>query len=140
MRGEAVAREALEWIGTPFVWGQAQKGVGCDCKGLIQGIARELGFPESESFYATFKPYRPDRAVPVALLREGLAAVFDEASDISPGDVLLLRFRGLPQHLAVATSDGKVVHAQGEGQKQWVKESRAILRECPVDSIWRWRD
>jgi cell wall-associated NlpC family hydrolase len=40
--GELVAAEALTWIGTPFVWGQSVKERGCDCKGLIAGVAREL--------------------------------------------------------------------------------------------------
>jgi hypothetical protein len=52
--------------------GPIVKGVGCDCKGLVQGVARELGFPEAESFYATFASYRPDRPVPSRLLIEGM--------------------------------------------------------------------
>jgi hypothetical protein len=63
------------------VWGQSVKGVGCDCKGLIQGVARELGLKEAESFYATFSSYRPDKPVPVSLLKEGMAAVFDQADE-----------------------------------------------------------
>lgn len=137
-----VAAEAVTWKGTPFHWGQSVKGVGCDCKGLVQGVARELGFPEAETFYANVADYRPDKPVPVALLKEGMAAVFDRADDIQPGDVLLLKVRGKAQHLAIAISETRAVHGRGNGDKEWVAENRiaSLLKACPLDSIWRWRD
>lgn len=140
-RAALVVTEAREWTGTRFVWGQSQKQVGCDCKGLIQGVARELGFPEAATFYATFATYRPDKPVPVALLKEGLAAVFDAADEPQPGDVLLLKIRGRAQHLGICCGD-TVIHAQGNGAKEWVKETKlaALTKLCPIDSVWRWRD
>lgn len=141
MRGERVAAEAREWIGTPFVWGQSRKGRGCDCKGLVQGVARELGFPEAETFHATFASYRPDKPVPSALLVEGMAATFDRVKVQQDGDVLLLNVQGKPQHLAICTGD-RAIHAQGAGDKAWVKETRlaALLKVNPLHSVWRWRD
>jgi cell wall-associated NlpC family hydrolase len=138
-RGALVAKEAREWLRTPFHWQASQKGVGCDCKGLVWGVARELGFPEAETFYATVADY--PRAVPTALLKEGMAAVFDRAEDIQVGDVLLLRVRGKAQHLAIASGDGRAIHAQ-IAPNDWVKETslRALLKVCPLDSVWRWRD
>lgn len=106
-------------------------------------MARELGFPEADSLYAKVADYAPDRPVPSALLKEGLAAIFDPVSDIQPGDVLLLRTAklGPAGHIAIATDDGKAVHAQ-IGPNNWVKEARlrALLAVCPLVSVWRWRD
>jgi cell wall-associated NlpC family hydrolase len=53
-RGDLVAAEVEKWNRTPFHEQQATKGRGCDCKGLLWGVARDLGFPEAESFYATY--------------------------------------------------------------------------------------
>lgn len=138
--GERVAQEALSWVGTPFVWGQSQKGVGCDCKGFIAGVARELGRPEAANFYATFDGYRPDRPVPSDLLLEGMGATFKRVDDIKPGDVLLLKHGKRPAHLAIATSEGKAVHTQ-ISSKAWVKETtlRALFHFYPLHSVWRWR-
>ena len=40
------ARRVLEaatgWIGTPYRHQASQKGVGCDCLGLVRGVWREL--------------------------------------------------------------------------------------------------
>lgn len=141
-RGELVAAEAREWLGTKFVWQASQKQVGCDCKGLLWGVARELGFPEAESLYARVADYSPTRPVPSALLKEGFAAIFDPVSidGIEPGDVLLVKHGGRPSHIAIYSGGGRAIHAQ-IGPKDWVKETRlaALLKKCPLDSVWRWR-
>lgn len=139
-----VAAEVREWLGTPFKWQASQKGVGCDCKGLLWGVARELGFPEAESLYAQVADYSPTRPVPSALLKEGMAAIFDPVTEIQPGDVLLLKTSktGPAGHIAIVSGDGRAIHAQGVGDKEWVKETRlrALLKICPLVSAWRWRD
>jgi hypothetical protein len=73
-------------VGTPFVPQQAVKGKGCDCKGLIWGAARELGFPEADTPYAQFVHYDLGRrdGIPSALLKQGMAALFDRADLPSP--------------------------------------------------------
>ncbi len=140
-RGALVAAEARTWIGTRFVWQASSKGHGCDCKGLVWGVARELGFPEADSLYAQIADYSPSRPVDGKLLREGMAAVFDPADKPIPGDVLLLKLGRNPSHLAIYVGDGRAVHAQ-IGPKDWVKETRleALMKLFPLDSIWRWRD
>jgi cell wall-associated NlpC family hydrolase len=140
-RGAKVATEARTWIGTKFIWQASQKQVGCDCKGLVWGVARELRFPEAESLYAKIADYSPNRPVDGKLLREGMAAVFDPADEMRAGDVLLLRIGRNPSHLAIYVGGGRAVHAQ-IGSKDWVKETRleALLKMFPLDSVWRWRD
>ena len=139
-RGELVAAEAREWLGTKFVWQASAKQVGCDCKGLLWGVARELGFPEAESLYARVADYSPTRPVPSALLKEGFAAIFDPVSEPELGDILLVKLGGKPSHIAIYSGEGRVIHAQ-IGPKNWVKETRlaALLKKCPLDSVWRWR-
>lgn len=141
-KGELAAAEAREWCGTRFVWQQSAKGFGCDCKGLIAGVARECGFPEAQSIYANMASYSPRKPVPCQLLIEGLKSVFDLVKGGPQiGDVLLLKFKGRPQHLAIVTGPDKAVHAQ-LGPKDWVKETRlaALLHHYQLHSIFRWRD
>jgi cell wall-associated NlpC family hydrolase len=140
-RGELVAAEAREWLGTKFVWQASCKGVGCDCKGLLWGVARELGFPEAESLYAKVSDYSPTRPVPSALLKQGFAEIFDPVDEIQLGDVLLLKIGGKASHIAIVSADDRAIHAQ-IGSKDWVKEAslRPLLKMFPLDSAWRWRE
>lgn len=143
-KGELVAVEAEKWAKTPFHPQQAVRGRGVDCKGLPWGIARDLGFPEAESFYARFIGYdlSKKKGLPFDLFVEGMAALFDKAEDIRPGDLLLLKVGGKPAHLAVASkTEGRAWHAQIE-PNAYVKEAslRSLLKLFPLHSIWRWRD
>jgi NlpC/P60 family putative phage cell wall peptidase len=141
LRGDLVAAQAREWLGTPFIWQASQRGVGCDCKGLLWGVARELGFPEAESLYAKVADYSPTRPVPSALLKQGFAAIFDPVEEMRPGDVLLVKLGNRASHIAIVSGEGRAIHAQ-IGPKNWVKETslRALLKLFPLDSVWRWRD
>ena len=39
---EAVVKEALSWLGTPYRHQGSRKGVGCDCLGLVMGVWRAI--------------------------------------------------------------------------------------------------
>lgn len=147
--GERIAAEALDWRGTPFVWGQARKHVGCDCKGLVAGVARACGRSEADSIYGLASSYRADRPVPSALLVEGMAALFDpvpvraiqpDLGLLEPGDVLLLKHEGQPAHLAIYAGGGRAVHAY-HGLTATVRDRdlAVLFHTFPLHSAWRWR-
>lgn len=143
MIANAIAAEALDWIDTPFIWGQSQKGVGCDCKGLVQGVARECDRPEAASFYATFASYRVDRPVPGELILEGFGKLFDQVEEIEPGDVLLMKY-GIPPvnigHMGIYVGNGRAVHAyHGLNARVRDRDLAVLFAKFPLHSIWRWR-
>lgn len=133
-----IADEALSWIGTPFKWGQSQKGVGCDCKGLLAGVMRELGRPEANSFYAAFGNYRVDRPVPASLLVEGFSALFDRVEVMEPGDFLLLNYHGHPAHMAIYVGGDRAVHACIRSSVK-SRELGVLFHKFPLHSVWRCR-
>lgn len=137
MIGKQVAEKAEEWVGVPFHW-QGTVRAGCDCKGLIAGVARELGRPEADSVEALAGDY--GGKVDVRRLKAGLARLFDQVSERQPGDVLLLRMGGAAQHLAIyaptETNPDRIIEAMPTGPAQ-VRPSRA--RPVRIDSVWRWR-
>lgn len=139
--GERVVAEAREWIGTKFHAQASVKGVGCDCKGLVWGVARELGLPEANTFHAQVADYDLTKKDFGAPLKAGMAEVFVPVDEMIPGDVLLLTVHGKPGHLAIVTENGRAIHAQIAPNDR-VKETtlRALLKMCPLDSVWRWHD
>lgn len=159
-KNELVAAEVETWNRTPFHPQQAVRGRGVDCKMLPAGIARDLGFPEAQSFYALTTGYSLNKrnGLPHRLLLEGLSALFDQVPVTQegdgrglrligavPGDILLLKVQALsyrPSHLAIVSRrDGHAWHAQIE-PNDFVKEAslRSLLKKCPLHSVWRWRD
>lgn len=150
----SIVAEARSWAGTPFVPQASVKGRGCDCKGLIVGVAREVGLPEAESLHAQMANYDLGRLSWSPLLKDGIAATLKPVAPgrEKPGDVLLCRFKGAPAHLAILTElpsgplragrldGGMAVHAQ-LSSKDWVKETalRVLFAFYPLDSVWRFK-
>lgn len=138
--GPTVAAEAETWLGTPFRWQASVRGRGCDCKGLIAGVARQCGRPEAVSVEALAGDYG-FRVDPLRL-RRGLARLFDRAQgEPEPGDVLLLKVHGTAQHLAIhAPQPGRpmrAIQALHTGPMQVV--AIGTPRDM-IDSVWRWRN
>jgi len=135
LRRDDILAEARSWDRTPFQWQQSVKGLACDCKGFVWGVARELGLPEADSSYARLMSYS---SVDLRLLREGLTALFDKADEMRPADVLLLKIGGRPQHLAIYMGGGRMMHtARGPGRVMDVPMGN-VWREA-TDSVWSWR-
>lgn len=132
----AVVAEARSWIGTPFRWQQSAKGQGCDCKGLVAGVAFTLDRPEARSVYALMTAeYR--RRVDPALLTKGLGDLFDPATDMEPGDVLLMKVAGKAQHLGIYAGDGRMIHTYAKGPRRVIEVP--LDPSWPVVGIFRWR-
>ena len=110
---------AREWRGTPYRHQGRLKGVGCDCIGLILGVAKEAGF---EGFSEP-ESYTPDWAETGKNERLilGLSAHLKpvEICDLSAGDIVVFRMRpnAVAKHAAILASGGvddrhaKIIHA-----------------------------
>lgn len=135
---EDIVAEALSWKGTPFHWQQMRKGAGCDCKGLVAGVAQELGMPEAKSIYAAM-PADASGRVDTRLLIHGLEETMVRADRMQPGDVLLLTMAKKPQHLAILIHD-RIVHTYGHGPDCVITTPLSVaLRAWPLNSIWTWK-
>jgi cell wall-associated NlpC family hydrolase len=141
---DMIVAEAMSWVGTPVRDQMSKKGVGVDCKGMIAGIARELGMASADSVYARMHNYR---SIDPALLIEGLEFCFEhgDLACIEPADVLLLNMHvppeprpGKPRHLAIV-GYGKLIHAYGRAHNVVSATDLApSLRLWKPDSLWRW--
>lgn len=152
--GARVVARAMDWVDTPFEPQQSCRGAGCDCKGLIVGVARECGLPAAHSPFALINDYQ---RVDSGLLRRGLEATMDLVAqrrpglflgdaDALPGDLLLIdlkdeRGRMKPQHLAIYARENRMIHTLFYPGLQQVRCDRiGSAWWSRVGSIWRWRD
>jgi NlpC/P60 family putative phage cell wall peptidase len=131
-RGEIVT-EARSWMGTKFHHQASLKGVGCDCIGLVRGVARGVGFRDPfttgeaiqfAGYGRTPEPKRLLEACERFLQRIAIDAAI-------AGDILLLRFEREPQHFALLTSrhPDQMIHSHA---------SVGRVTESGIDAKW-WR-
>jgi len=126
IRREEIVREAREWIGTPYHHQGRVKGVGCDCAGLIIGIAHSLGI---STFDYRHYSRQPDASVLLSLCDEYLDRV-DSLDAALPGDVLIFLIRRQPIHMGILTEKGTVIHV-------WPSVGKVV--EHILDEKWRRR-
>ncbi len=87
---------ARAYLGVPFAH-QGRSRHGLDCIGLLVLAARDAGaIIEDRLDY----PRDPNGLLPVELARQ-----FDAVAEHQPGDIMLMRFAGEPQHLALCAGD-----------------------------------
>lgn len=107
----AVVAAARSYIGTPFLHQGRHKGIGVDCAGLLLGVAESLGLAHEDY------PRRNYSRWPLLghHLYDFIARQTREitAEEVNAGSILLfwIHRAHLPQHLAIVSEQGRIVHA-----------------------------
>ena len=112
-------KQAKTWVSVPVRPSGSQR-VGCNCLGLFVGVIREVGgleemVLEAESHVGFRVPITPGD-----FLREMKASSFlrlVRPTELRPGNFVLLFTRDGPQHLAIITEPGVILHASARKKK-----------------------
>ena len=132
--GEEIVTEARSWIGTPWKHAQALKGVGCDCIGLVGGVAANVGITDDWYTDASraFKGYgrMPEAAKIAAGCERWMTPVAFHALQL--GDILVMRFEKEAQHFGILSQlhPRYMIHAYAQARR--VGENR-------IDEAWSQR-
>jgi hypothetical protein len=135
-----IVLEVKKWIGTPFHQQGRQIGVGCDCIGLIIGVAKSI-----RSLSLTGKSWEEcdkttyDCMTESALLIDLLPIHFKVVkSSFKVGNILLIEISQKQYHACIVTSvkPTKIIHSCGALGKvvehkiipQWLDKIRMIYR------------
>lgn len=127
---------AQSWVKTPFHWEASAKGIGCDCRGLLTGVARELGRPEAEEIEANIVGY--SRCIDEAELLAGLDRLFVRKETPEPGDILAFRIQKKIQHLGIMSEGGRFVHAYSAAPRQVIETPLAGFWQRRMAGVWGW--
>ena len=122
-RTELIA-QARTWIDVPAISGGSQR-CGVNCLGIFVGILRELGgfesmIEEMEKHVGFKKPTTPGDLLRKLLTNEHWQSV--RPTKFQPGNVILFFTRDGPQHLAMVTEPGIILHAS-QNKKKVVEHS-----------------
>ncbi len=132
--------ETRTWLGTPFHHQGRVKQVGCDCIGLIVGVAAVLGRPEARYDRQDYGRL-PDGNRLYHLLKEHCVEV--SQGDMRPADIALFRFDSNPQHVGILSDYPGgglgVIHAYAQARKvveHYLDESW----KAKIVAVFRWRE
>lgn len=109
-----VVAAAHAWLGTPYRHQSAQRGVGCDCLGLLLGVYRE----QKGGLEINLPPYSRDWRD--ASYSDELSAIAerylkrDDTIELSAGRVLLFEMRrgAAAKHCGIMVQNHQFIHAQ----------------------------
>ncbi|MDE1901659.1 MAG: C40 family peptidase [Alphaproteobacteria bacterium] len=129
---ERMTAAARACLNTPFHHQGRAPGAGLDCIGLVVIALRAAGKDvQDRNDYGR----RPDGfSLVEALHAHGAEAV----GAIMAGDILLFRYDGQPQHVALATSADTMIHAFAPAGKV-VETSIGIYWQHRLTGIYRFR-
>lgn len=93
-----IVEAARAWLGTPFHHQASLKGVGCDCIGLVRGVAVEQGCVPAD-FSLPAYARTPDGDQLIELADQHMQRI--ERTAMQPGDVVAVAFDVDPQHFGI---------------------------------------
>jgi len=114
---------ARGYLGTPFRHQARLPGVGLDCAGVVVCALREAG-REVEDVRAYGRI--PAHGLFVKMVERHCERI--SVGDLRHGDLIMFAFRGEPQHLAIYTAEGTLIHAYQDVKK---------VVEHDFDGVWR---
>lgn len=111
-RAKEIIQEAKEWVGTPYQHQASLKGIGCDCLGLVRGIASDLGYlppnlnkTDPETIGYGNQPYGKLVPLFVKYCQE------IPLNALSEGHILIFKIKREPQHCAIFIGNNTIIHA-----------------------------
>lgn len=112
MTPEKIVAVARAQVGTPFRHQGRLPGKALDCAGLVVHVAASLGVDYIDRKGYPTLPYG-GLLESVLDAQPGLRRILPSTVRPANGDVLLMRFKGDPQHLAICAGE-TIIHAWAE--------------------------
>ena len=125
-KADQVIAAARECVGTPFRHQGRLRGVGLDCAGLGIIAAKAVGIEIVDFSGYPRTPF--DGMLKKMFTAQSWHLRQIKNDDAAPGDVLLMRISSAPQHVAILSYNGYMIHAYQNVGK--VVEQR-------IDDDWR---
>lgn len=137
MTPDSVVTAAYACIGAPFRHQGRDPATGLDCAGLVVRVALDLGCDviDEQGYGREPSGGRLEQMLDTQTCLQRL----DDVGTMQRGDVLLMRFEGEPQHLAIL-GEGVMIHAwekvglccEHELNTKWVRRIVRVYRFTEV--------
>jgi cell wall-associated NlpC family hydrolase len=135
MTADEILAAARQCLGTPFRHQGRLLGVGLDCAGVAIHVARQIGVGHLDVSGYGRTPV--DGQLERSLDTPALPGARRKGRRAAPGDLLLMRFAGDPQHLAITTGD-TLIHAY-ESVGQCCEHRLSSMWAARIVRVYRFR-
>ena len=132
MTRDDVVNEARAWMGTPYVHQGHQKGLGCDCAGLVGGVAVALGIVPPDWWETAAAPYAGYSREPSNKMLETICDGFmTRVETMQAANVVGIRWSIETQHLGILAP-----YPHGGFSMIHALEPRGKVIEHRVNDVW----
>lgn len=111
-----IIQEARTWVNTPFHLHGRLKHIGCDCVGLVLGVAKELNLMSKQNHvlpHFETLDYHPRESNKLLVQMLNLHLV--EKTNLQIADVVMLKYDSIPGHIGIISQNNSgvlsIVHA-----------------------------
>ena len=125
-----IVLEARKFLNIPFFFKGRSNG-GMDCAGVVCKALSNTIIPGYEFLDYTFNPSPQN-------IRIELLKIAYEVTDPISGDLLIFNLSGLPQHIAIFTSENTIIHTYKRVGKV-VEEKYTNYWNSKLENIYRIR-
>lgn len=133
-RDEKIIKETESWLGTPWMHGQALKGVGADCVRFIVAVAKNLDWIPQNYLPP---PYNQDWALhnEISILEQELQKF---GHKVEPpyivGDIITFIYGKCASHAGIYVGDNQMIHSY-----RWHGVAKAAIAHYAdkFHSAWR---
>lgn len=109
----AVIRAARGWIGTPYHHQASNRGIGCDCLGLVRGVYLEVTGRDPEAPPPYARDWAEAAGIETMIAAAGRHLQPVAGDEIAPGDILIFRLKPnfVAKHAAILATPATMIHA-----------------------------
>lgn len=109
-----IVKEAMAWVGTPFVHGASVKGSGCDCLGLIKGVYESVFARTAEALPVYPPTFWQEEGWHTLFLHRLRLVASPVGTGPETGKLLLFAKDGVLVHLGIAADEGTMIHTSSD--------------------------
>ncbi|HOQ37934.1 MAG TPA: NlpC/P60 family protein [Acetivibrio sp.] len=108
---EAVIKEAMTWLGTPYHRGAKLKGVGVDCGQFLIGVYENVGYLKPGECNPGYYPHEIHLHRAEERYLEYILKYCNKVDEPQPGDIAMFRFGKSSSHSAIVIEWPRVIHS-----------------------------
>jgi cell wall-associated NlpC family hydrolase len=136
-----IVKEAMSWVGTPFVHGASVKGSGCDCLGLIKGVYENVFSCTADALPVYPETFWQDAVWHTLFLNRLHKVAGPSGTGPEAGRLLLFAKNGILTHLGLGVDAQSMIHTSSDPRVGRVCHAPVrLVNGLSLWGVWSFRE